>query len=61
MTVSGLRMRYHAVGIHVSEVGKRVLNQSNGRVFSCVHLRMCCFDPYLHCFGTVLTLFGTVW
>ena len=58
MTVWDMSWRDHAVGIHVSQVTKRVYFQSNGRVYSCVHLRIQCFDPVLALFGPDLALFG---
>ena len=61
MTVWCPRMRYHAVGIHVSRPPDMSQNQSNGRVEPRVHLRIRRIDHVLRLFGTVLTMFEAIW
>ena len=60
MTILSLRLRYHAVGIHVSRGPRTSINQSNSRVYRCVHLRNLINNTVLGHSGTVLGHSGTV-
>ena len=61
MTILRVIWRYHAVGIHVSQVVKTAIIQSNGRVYLSVHLRMSLFGTVFSCFGTVWHCLALFW